>query len=267
MDRHKTLLILASVAILLAAVIGVGIWILLPPDDPVPVADDGDREAPQSAVFDGIEFVRSSSRPAGLAEPPTEEHLQGSDEEIVVVVPDETKEGDDPRAGTTATSGPAARVSQESGTGSLKREVVATTPAGSVGATGGSRQPAPAEATATPVSARRQPTPIAPTPSVPAPAPEPEPTYRRVTEYWIQVIATPSRDRVDQARARLSEYSLGGRITTTDVDGAVYYRLRVGPYTDREEADKFLEWIREIDGFADSYVSEEYPLRAVASVG
>jgi hypothetical protein len=78
------------------------------------------------------------------------------------------------------------------------------------------------------------------------------------------VIASPSRDRVDQARVTLSEYSLGGRITTREVDGTMYYRLRVGPYGTSEEADKFLEWIRDIPGFTEAYISEEYPLRTVS---
>jgi cell division septation protein DedD len=85
-----------------------------------------------------------------------------------------------------------------------------------------------------------------------------------VTEYWIQVIATTSPDRVEMARERLREHQLSGRITTRVVDGRTFYRLRVGPYTDKREATKFLDWVNDIDGFEDSYISEEYSMRTVS---
>ncbi len=97
----------------------------------------------------------------------------------------------------------------------------------------------------------------------PAPERVPEPRQTRVTEYWIQLIASPSRDRVEQAQITLADVSLGGRITTREVGGTVFYRLRVGPYPSADEAEKFLEWITDIEGFEGAYVSEEYPLRTV----
>ena len=83
-----------------------------------------------------------------------------------------------------------------------------------------------------------------------------------VTEYWIQLIASPSRDRVDQANVRLSDVNLSGRVTTRQIEGTLYYRLRVGPYSTQQEAKKFLEWIGELAGFENAYISEEYPLRS-----
>lgn len=85
----------------------------------------------------------------------------------------------------------------------------------------------------------------------------------RVTEYWIQVISSPRRDTVDRARLRLDRRDLGTRVTTTEVNGTTYYRLRIGPYRYAPEARKFLEMISELEGFEQSYISEEYPLRAV----
>jgi cell division septation protein DedD len=87
----------------------------------------------------------------------------------------------------------------------------------------------------------------------------------RVTEYWIQLIASPSRDRVHQAETRLADHNLGGRVTTRDVNGELFYRLRIGPYTSRSEAEGFLETIRRVDGFEGAFISEEYPLRTVSS--
>jgi cell division protein FtsN len=103
----------------------------------------------------------------------------------------------------------------------------------------------------------------APKEEEPAPTPDSEPEYRRVTEYWIQVISSPSRDRVEQAKERLEAQELGGRITSKFINGETYYRLRVGPYGNKAEAAKFLQWISEIEGFGESYISEEYPLKRV----
>lgn len=80
----------------------------------------------------------------------------------------------------------------------------------------------------------------------------------QLTEYWIQVISSPSRDRVEQVYEELKSHGLGGRITTKLIDTTTYYRLRFGPYSAKPEAEKFLAWIRAIPEFSESYISLEY---------
>lgn len=78
-------------------------------------------------------------------------------------------------------------------------------------------------------------------------------------EFWIQVISSPSRDRVENLQDKLyTDFSLGGRISSVVVNSSTYYRLRYGPYTNRGEAQKFLEWLVAIPEFSQSFISLEY---------
>lgn len=113
------------------------------------------------------------------------------------------------------------------------------------------------------------------TPSVPEPekASEPVPSPQGVeqqasavsrvepenlpdTLYWIQVLSSSSRARVEEIRDDLERSSIFGRITAREVDGAVFYRLRYGPFEQKNEAEKYLAEFKGI--FEDSYISEEY---------
>jgi cell division protein FtsN len=70
-------------------------------------------------------------------------------------------------------------------------------------------------------------------------------------------------DTVEQARSRLNEWTISGLITSIKKDDTTFYRLRVGPYTEKAEAEKFLDWIRDIEGFGTSYISLVYNQRTV----
>jgi cell division protein FtsN len=77
----------------------------------------------------------------------------------------------------------------------------------------------------------------------------------RVTEYWIQAGSFSSASRADEISRRLEERGLAAHTTTRDLNGKTHFRVRVGPYTSRAEAEKFLGWIRELKGFESSYIS------------
>ena len=94
---------------------------------------------------------------------------------------------------------------------------------------------------------------------------EPEPVSRTVNvkEYWIQTGSYTSRSRADRIKEQLDELGLSGRILSKGVEGTQYYRVRIGPYSERAEADKFLTWIKEQKDFEKSYVSEVYRKKTV----
>ena len=239
MEQQKVLIVIVSVALFVAAVIGIGLIFFYPrteasPDAPLRIVQEPGAEGRQQ--FDPIEFLRRPEAEAPDFAPREPE----DDDDFIIVFDDE--DPPDPRAPAEPRAEPEPEVEPE---------------------------PAPPE----PAPAPRAPAPSEPAPRAPAerptqptPAPPREPQTRqvRVTEYWIQVIASPSRDRVEQARTTLEERGLRGRITTRTVNDTVFYRLRVGGYSDKAEAEKFLGWIREIDGFGQSYISEEYPVRTVS---
>ncbi|MCF7949590.1 MAG: SPOR domain-containing protein, partial [Spirochaetia bacterium] len=44
----------------------------------------------------------------------------------------------------------------------------------------------------------------------------------------------------------------------------LYYRVRIGPYQEKEEALKFLTWVKEKEQFSSSYISQVYRNKTVA---
>jgi cell division protein FtsN len=76
-----------------------------------------------------------------------------------------------------------------------------------------------------------------------------------VQEYWIQVGAYSDRFQAQFVAERLEQEGLKGTLFTTSSGAQTLFRVRIGPYTSRTEAEKFLAWITPLDGFEDSYVS------------
>jgi len=77
-----------------------------------------------------------------------------------------------------------------------------------------------------------------------------------VTEYWIQTGSFNGKLNAEKARDTLKARYLNTEIFTKDVSGSTVYRVRVGPYSKKSEADYWLGVVKEIQGFTGSYVSE-----------
>jgi cell division protein FtsN len=75
--------------------------------------------------------------------------------------------------------------------------------------------------------------------------------------YWIQTGSYKSKSKADSCNAVLLENGLAGRILTKTVNDDTYFRVRLGPYANKNEAEKFLTWIQKIDGLEGSYISLE----------
>lgn len=245
MEQQKVLIIIISAALFIAAVLGVGLALFYP--------DAGGETAASAREFDPIEYARPEREAPdeervivfGESDEVEGEEAEGEEaegEQRVILLTEEEPQAPEERE--PEQSGVTSRPAR----GEEPREREAAEPAAS-------RQSAPAREPAAPA---RQ------TTAAYQAAPQPEPRRIRVTEHWIQLISSPNRERVDLVRERLrEEYSLGGRVTSREVEGTTYYRLRLGPYDDRAEAEKFLTWVRDIEGFSGAYISEEYPLRTV----
>ena len=96
-----------------------------------------------------------------------------------------------------------------------------------------------------------QPTPL-PT-SRPTATPRPK---KRVIEYWIQAGSFLSRSKADDLNQKLAEHGFQGQVQTRELNNVTHYRVRIGPYQNRSEANKFLEWLKVLDGMQGSYISE-----------
>lgn len=75
-------------------------------------------------------------------------------------------------------------------------------------------------------------------------------------EFWVQVGSFASRARATALEQRLSDQGIVSRVTTRSTDTDVFFRVRVGPYGSRHEAEKFLAWVQRVDGMDGSYISE-----------
>lgn len=243
-------MIVVAVAIFLAAIVGVGMALLYPGVDP----ELADASAAGVREVNPTEYLRPTS-----TEPLIPEDLQE--------LPEVTFGLTDTDAAVAPEQGDEQLSEQDADSTQTSQEVVPITRPVTV-APRQSTAPVTHEPAASVPAAALRTEPAAPSrPQQTAPATAAAATTRstapvRVTEYWIQLIASPSRDRVEQANVRLSDVNLSGRVTTRQVDDTLYYRLRVGPYSSQDEAEKFLEWIGELDGFESAYISEEYPLRS-----
>ena len=89
-----------------------------------------------------------------------------------------------------------------------------------------------------------------------APAPKAEP---KKTQYWVQVAAYSNKKGAEGARSILDENKIPSDIFTyRDNKDKLYYRVRVGPYTTKSEAEYWrtrIIKISDIDNANDSYVT------------
>ncbi|MBN2533721.1 MAG: SPOR domain-containing protein [Spirochaetales bacterium] len=97
----------------------------------------------------------------------------------------------------------------------------------------------------------------------PTPVPVPKPTKAsrrlvRIIEYWIQAGSFQSRNKADTLNEKLVEHGFQGQVQTREIKSTTYYRVRIGPYQNKKEAEKFLEWMKILDGMEESYISEMY---------
>lgn len=269
-----------SLTLFVALVLGAGLWLFYPRADrgEPRIADASPLE--EGRPFDPIEYLRGDDEePVGI-EP--EEEPEDDDVIIVYGEPEDatTEEGlesevepdiaDDVDADTRepriVSESEDTRPSTDDAT---DRDGTAT---GDVIADGATEQPrAVAPPAATPREDVRRDRPVGAAANrkeaPPALRTESRPEPRLVTreEYWIQLISSPSLDTVEQARRRLNEWTISGLITSITKDHTTYYRLRVGPWIEKAEAEKFLDWIQGIDGFGTSYISLVYNERMVVN--
>ncbi len=149
--------------------------------------------------------------------------------------------------------------------GGLAEEVLTpppgVTPSGAVATASPTPSPRP---TATPTAAPAGPTPaptVTPRPIATAtprptatPAPEARPARRG---YWVQVLAARHAEAVAKARSRLVELDFPRNrhwvVQTPTAEGVILYKVRVGPFPDRQSAERVARRMR-VSGFPDAWV-------------
>lgn len=242
MEQKKLLWIIFSVTLFLVVVVGAGFIWFYPGDSPeyAERSETGSGEE-ANTEFDPIEWVRTAEEYPGLEERPEKE-----DEGFVVVY------GEDGEKRSSE--------AKEQGAGD-ETSTAAGESAGETEAEEKAVSPAPEErpkSTSKPASSK-----------VSSSEADTEKSYSgtkkriRTVEYWIQAGSYTSKTRAENVRGRLEENGFASRVEVKDIDGTTYYRVRIGPYRNKGEADKFLTWVKDIKDFEKSYVSKVYRTKMV----
>lgn len=236
-ENKKVLWIVLSVTLFIAVVLFVGMFLFYP-DAERGVADSGEAADDARVGFDAIEWVRTEQEPPGLEEPAEEPE----EEDDMFVVIGEDEEPAEP-----------ARESEPSPEADAGVEVESVPPP---------REPAPRE------DVKPAARPAARTTAARAPVEKPaeakpKPRTVRVSDYWIQAGSYKSQFRAQEARDNLQETGITARIFSKTVGGENYFRVRIGPFADKQEAAKFLAWVKDRTGFEESYISVVYRTETV----
>ncbi len=254
MEQRKVLLIVASVSVVLAVTIGVGLWLFYPRDDSVPVAD---ARRTGGLEWEPLDFLQGLSDRPGLDRVADDSVRRDDSFEVTYGVTVDPPASPATRA---PEDGPAAptdtrRVAVEA-VPAVPRADPAPAPAPAPTAAP-APQPAAARQPATPATAPRAPSVVAAPASAPRAVPAPAPRTAPQA-YWVQVISSPNLDTAEQAQRTLAERQLGTRIMTREINGTIYYRLRLGPFAVRTEAEKFLDWVLELRQFSDAMIFVDF---------
>jgi cell division septation protein DedD len=90
-----------------------------------------------------------------------------------------------------------------------------------------------------------------------APTATPEPVVDSPEGYWVQVLASSTEQTVRQAQDKLDDLGFpkqNQNVSTTQVAGGnALHKLRVGPFPDRESADRVVRRMR-ASGYPDAWV-------------
>ena len=79
------------------------------------------------------------------------------------------------------------------------------------------------------------------------------PSYVEATKYWVQCASYTSKKSADNARSSLDESRIPAEVFTyKDGKNNLYYRVRVGPYTTKSEAEYWKNRICQLDSFKNS---------------
>jgi cell division protein FtsN len=88
------------------------------------------------------------------------------------------------------------------------------------------------------------------------PAPAKAEPKKVVTEYWIQAGSFSSKQNAEKTRETLAARYINAEIFSKAASGATSYRVRVGPYQTKTEAEYWLGTIKELPGYNGSYITE-----------
>jgi len=121
--------------------------------------------------------------------------------------------------------------------------------------------PPPSVQTTPPTASPASKSPVAAQPAVPAQKTTPAKTAapkaagRTGPEYWIQTGSYKSQTKAEELATLLDGKGLAGRVFSYTAGKETYFRVRIGPYANKGEVEKFLSTVKQIQGLESSYIS------------
>ncbi len=91
-------------------------------------------------------------------------------------------------------------------------------------------------------------------PSTPAPATVKKP--RKGIDFWIQTGSYKSQGKAEELVTLLESKGLTGRVFSYTSKTDTYYRVRIGPYPNKGDAEKFLAEVKHVQGLETSYIAQ-----------
>ena len=163
---------------------------------------------------------------------------QGGQGDVIIVYGDKPEDLAPPTAADTAALASSATAAGQAGAGTAAAPTAATAPAASSTKPAATARPATAGA-ATTSTAKPKASSTAPVAAAPKPSAD---------QYWIQVASFTKRGNADDLKESLSKKGMAASIMVKDIDGKSWYRVRIGPYATKAEAEGWLAKIRGIAG-------------------
>jgi len=258
MEQKKLLLVVISVGVFLVLVIGAGMLVFAPKAKPavasLPPAARQSLPADQPASVDPSEWLKNPSSVSTLQQPAPGSSTRG---DVIVIYGERPSVVNGVDAAVGQGVPPAGTATAADGTVVVDVAPQATPQATIVVGPQTAPPPAPrAEPKPTTPEPKTEKAPKAAPAEKPAAKAAPAPAKRSAEEFWVQTGSFSDKGRADVAKETLSSKGIASLVETKDVSGKTYYRVRVGPYTSKNEADYWLSLVKTIEGFDASYVSQ-----------
>ncbi|MDR2808236.1 MAG: SPOR domain-containing protein [Spirochaetaceae bacterium] len=245
MDKKKLLIMVICIGFFLVIIIGGSILIFSPravpavsPVSSTPQTNTSSDTTPDSGVASITPTTHTTAEQAAAAtnfDPPpftgyTEDSVNTPAQEqgesaTVVTVPRPSTAGV-PNTTSSENTTPRSTTRPAASTPATSTPKAAPTPASAA-------KPAPQTVTTSPPQASKT-----------APA----------NSYWIQTGSFSTLTRAESAKELLMTKGFSSIIESSDVHGEMFYRVRVGPYTSKNEAEYWLPIVKAIEGFESSLV-------------
>jgi DedD protein len=239
MEKKKLLLVAVSVGVFLVIVVSAAILIFKPSDDATSVAsvssNVGMNQTPgtQRSVTTNPAEIAANDAYRGIQNPAAISPIQ---ENYINIYGDAGMKVDSKGDAATTTT------------------TVINVPKPSTAAV---PEPKPVVQAAPAPKPAAKPAPVA-QPKPEAAPPAPKKSYR---DFWVQAGSFSTRERADGVKSTLGTKGISAIVTNQDINGNMFYRVRLGPYTSQNEADYWLAMVKSIDGFQESQIWESQSFR------